>query len=146
MTDDVVVISSDNGMARVKVTAKAACCDCSARAICLGENNPEQILMVLNPLKAKPGDTVTIEIPDDTYTKTITRMFGVLLIAGLTGFGSGTLIAAMLHMPESEFGLPGFLLGIFAGGIYIYHDFQVPGKKKLYPVITAIHPLVNKGE
>ena len=146
MTDDVVVISSTNGMARVKVTPKIVCCECSARALCQAKNNPEGMLMVLDPLTAKPGDTVTIEIPEDNFSREITRIFSVLLIAALIGFGLGSMVSLLLHLPVSESGLLGFMSGVVLGGIYIYHDFRDSRQKNLYPVITAIHSLVNKGE
>lgn len=144
MKEMAVVCSSQKDFAQVKVELKEEICpSCSARSLCIGKQEEQGTITVLNPLSAQPGDEVKIEIPEGAYNKELIVLFSVLLIASLAGFALGHLFALLLSLPPSRVSLLGFLLGLLSGGFILFRHFRHPKKKKLYPVITDI---IKKGD
>jgi positive regulator of sigma E activity len=144
MKEMAVVCSSQKDFAQVRVELKEEICPtCSARLLCIGQQEEKGTITVLNPLSAQSGDEVKIEIPEGDYSKELIRLFGVLLIASLSGLALGYLCALFLSLPPSAFSLVGFLLGLLSGGFILFRYFRQTKKNKLYPVITDI---IKKGD
>ena len=143
MIDDGVVVSADGLTARVRVGPRTACCSCSARTFCQGQKGENGTLLTLNPLHARPGDEVTIDIPEEAYATAAIRLFGGLLLAALLGFGLGTLAGGLVHLPASGAGFAGLFLGLASGGFSLYRSFGRSGRQKIYPVVSSI---LKKGD
>ena len=143
MIHEGVVVSVDGLTARVKVGPKTACCSCSARTFCQGQKGQDGTLLTLNPLQARSGDEVTVDIPEEAYSTAAIRLFGGLLLAALLGFGLGTLVGVPAHLPASEAGFGGLLLGLAAGGFALVRSFGRSGRRKNYPVVSSI---LKKGD
>jgi positive regulator of sigma E activity len=141
--DDGVVVSADGLTARVKVGPKTACCSCSARTFCQGQKGEDGTLLAMNPLQARSGDIVTVDIPEEAYAAAAIRLFGGLLLAVLLGFGLGTLVGGLIHLPASAAGFAGLLLGLAAGGFSLYRSFGRSGRQKIYPIVSSI---LKKGD
>lgn len=138
MKDSAKVVTTENDMALVIVNPQMACQDCSAKTLCLGQKNPDGFLRVLNPLKAKPGDDVEIEVPETDYAKDLLRLFGLLLLASLAGFISGYLASHILGLPQVLLSLLGLLAGVVAAGIFLFRWFRGRASRQKYPVIFKI--------
>ena len=143
MIDEGVVVSVDGLTARVKVRPGSACCSCSARTLCQGRKGEDGTLLTLNPLQARSGDEVTVDIPEEAYSTDAIRLFGGLLLAALLGFGLGTLGGVLVHLPVSEAGFVGLFLGLAAGGFALGRSFGRSGRQNNFPVVSSI---LKKGD
>jgi positive regulator of sigma E activity len=144
MEEKAVVCASQKDFAQVQVELKGEICPtCSARSLCVGQQEEKGTITVLNPLSARPGDEVKIEIPEGDYTKELIRLFGILLIGSILGLALGYLLALFLSLPPTPISLLGFLLGLLSGGFILFRQFGRAKKNKLYPVIVDI---IRKGD
>ncbi len=144
MEEKAVVCTSQKDLAQVKVEVKKEICPtCSARSLCIGQQEEKGTITVLNPMSARPGDQVKIKIPEGYYTKELIRLFGILIIGSILGLGLGYLFALFLSLPPTPVSLLGFFLGLLSGGIILFRHFGRTKKNKLYPVIIDI---IRKGD
>ncbi|MFC2163660.1 SoxR reducing system RseC family protein [Acidobacteriota bacterium] len=143
MKDKGIVISTDEDFAQVEVDCLSACKSCAASILCLKKDQDTGLLSVRNALRAGPGDAVTIDVPDTTYSKTLIWLFSVLLGGCLIGMAMGYLASALIPLGSSESSLIGLLLGILLAGFWLSLRFRKMNSTNLYPVITAIE---RKGE
>lgn len=138
MKDRAKVVTTENDTALVIVNPQMACQDCSAKTLCLGQKNPDGFLRVLNPLKAKPGDDVEIEVPETDYAKDLIRMFGLLLLASIAGFILGYMASPLLGIPQVLLSLLGLSAGVAAAGIFLFRWFRGRASRQKYPYIFNI--------
>ena len=143
MKDKGIVISTDEDFARVEVDGLIACNTCAARSLCIKKDQDTGLLSVRNALRASPGDVVTIEVPDTTYSKTLIWLFSILLGGCLIGMALGYLASTLIPLNPSESSLIGLLLGVIVAGFWLSRRFRKTNSTNLYPVITEIKP---KGE
>jgi hypothetical protein len=95
-------------------------------------------MTALNPLQARPGDAVRVEIPDSGYNKEAMRIFGLLLASVLAGLGLGSLAAQIFHTPASVSGILGVALGLAGGGVGLFLYSRRSRREPLYPVIREV--------
>lgn len=138
MKDNATVISVGNDFARVKVSPKIACCECSARSLCAGLKNGEGQLKVRNPLHAGPGDEVEIEVPETNYHQELIMIFGLLLAGCLAGLGLGYWLMPLGRFSAAENGFFGLGLGLFLSAFGLYRYYRGRKEKPGYPVIVEI--------
>lgn len=144
MRDKGLVINTKENMAQVEVQCfMESCHSCSARSLCVGQDQSKGLLMVKNPLHAFPGDEVEIEIPDTKYSRALILLFGSLLVASLLGMGIGYLLSPLLPLSSSGAILLGFLSALIIVGIFLSRYFPGKSKASLYPEIIGI---IKKGE
>ncbi len=143
MKDNGIVISTDEDFARVEVDCLNACISCAASSLCIRKDQDTGLLSVRNALRASPGDAVTIDVPDTTYSKTLIWLFSILLGGCLVGMILGFLASTLIPMGPSETSLIGLLLGVLLAGFWLSHRFRKMNSTNLYPVITEIK---HKGE
>ncbi len=142
MIDEALVIDIHNGLARIKVRPQTACCDCAAQALCQGSTGTDGMMTALNPLQARPGDAVRVEIPESGYNKEAIRIFGLLLASALAGLGLGSLASQIFHTPTSVSGILGVALGLAGGGLGLFLYSRRARREPLYPVIREV---IGKG-
>lgn len=143
MRDKGLVVSTKEDIAQVEVECFIESCQkCSARSLCVGQNQSKGLLTAKNPLKACPGDEVEIEIPYTKYSKALILLFGSLLVASLFGMGIGSLLSPFLPLSSSTTSLLGLLAALIIAGFILYHYFRKKNKDPLYPVIIDI---IKKG-
>jgi len=116
MKDKGIVISTDEDFARVEVDCLSACNACAARVLCLKKDQDKGLLSVRNALRASPGDTVTIDVPDSTYSQTLIWLFSFLLGGCLIGMALGYLASTLIPLGPSESSVIGLLLGVLVAG------------------------------
>ena len=143
MKDKGIVISADSDFARVEVDCLSACNACAASILCTKNDQSTGLLSVRNTLRANPGDTVTIDVPDTTYSKALIVLFSILLGGCLAGLILGYLAASIWKFGLAESSLFGLILGMLAAGFWLTRRFRKIDNTKLYPVITAIQ---DKGD
>jgi len=144
MRDKGLVINTKEDLAQVEVFCFIESCHkCSARSLCIGQDQSKGILSVKNPLKATPGDEVNIEIPDSKYNKALILLFSSLLLASLLGMGAGYFLSPLLLLSSSAGSLLGLLFALTAAVIILFRYFQKNNKNFLYPVIISI---IKKGD
>ena len=137
MRDNAVVLSVQDNLALVCVTARDACHSCSARTLCAGQRDDNGNLQVFNPLRAQPGDEVEIEVPEGNYTKDLIKIFSFLLLGTLGGLGTGYMLASFLSSSPAASGLFGLLGGLALAAVFIHRSWR--GRlTRHYPVIVEI--------
>lgn len=144
MKDSGVVLKTKEDLAVVKVECLVeACSHCQAQSLCTGSSAPSGQLTVKNPLKARPGDKVELEIPEAKYNKALILIFASLIAAGLLGLATGYLLSFWLPLPYQKASLFTFLIFIILASLALYRYFRQRNKTFFYPVITDI---INKGD
>lgn len=79
------VLNTDGDIAEISVIPGDGCRSCPASAAC-GMKNGMRIIRVRNPIKAEPGDIVSIEIANKSGLGAAVVLFGLpimLVVAGL---------------------------------------------------------------
>jgi len=142
MKDNGLVISARNKLAEVEVQCFAACHNCSAQSLCLGQSQSKGRVSAKNPLQAQPGDTVSLDIPETMYNKALILIFGTFLSAALLGMAAGHFSSPIFSLPSPASGILGLFLGLLAAGFWLFRFFRKKNNERLFPVITAI---INKG-
>ncbi|MDH4271010.1 MAG: SoxR reducing system RseC family protein [Candidatus Aminicenantes bacterium] len=138
MKDNATVIRVQDGLAWVKVTPKVACCECSARALCSAKQDEEGKLAVRNPVDARPGDEVEIDVPETDYSRALSAIFGFLLIASLAGLAFGYIFAPVRSLAPGINGLIGLMAGLGLGGLAVRHRYRSGKHNAGWPVIIAV--------
>ncbi len=143
MTDNGTVISTNDGLAQVKVNCLLPCDDCRAHSLCIGNKQAQGQLYVKNPLQAHPGDEVLIEIPEEQYSRALIILFGLLLLGSLTGMIAGYFLSSIIPLSSSESSFIGLACGLSIAGYLLFRYFQKKNQSTLYPIITNI---IRKGD
>ncbi|MCX7974985.1 MAG: SoxR reducing system RseC family protein [Candidatus Aminicenantes bacterium] len=123
--------------AEVLVQSKEACHACAARALCSFNESGQALLRVLNPLSARPGDLVEIEVPETTYSKHFILIFGLLILFSVSGALLGTIFSPLVSLSANVFGVIGFVFGAGLASIIIWKIFR-QSKRALLPIIRDI--------
>lgn len=143
MRDKGLVVNIKEDMAQVEVQCFTDLCQkCSAKSLCIGQNQSKGLLIVRNPLRASPGDEVEVEVPDTKYSRYLILLFGSLLVASLVGIGLGSLLSPFLPIPSSAASLLGLVSALIIAGVFLSRYFQAKNKASIYPVIIGI---IKKG-
>ncbi|MCD6192288.1 MAG: SoxR reducing system RseC family protein [Candidatus Aminicenantes bacterium] len=140
MKDIGVVCKIMDNLAEVEITPIASQCEhCPARSLC-GTNGHTRkgYLTVKNPLQAKVGDQVEIEIPEDKYQTTLIFIFGTFLIALLGGALAGYLLAFLLNLEPAWLSLTGLIIALIMAGIFVKIKLNQKNKESLWPTIVNI--------
>ncbi len=138
MKDNGTVISTEGGLAQVKVSCFQACDECAAHNLCIGPTKTKGQLLVKNPLNASPGDKVRIEVPEQNYTRALIIIFGGLLAAALAGMGVGYLFSGFIPLSLPQSSMLGFFLGIGLITLGLFRYFRTINQIKMYPRIIDI--------
>ena len=143
MKDRGTVVRIQDGLAWVKVSPQIACCECSARALCSAKQDKEGKLAVRNPVGARAGDEVEIEVPETDYSRSLIVIFGSLLAASLAGLAIGYSLSPIRNWEPGANGFVGLLAGLAIGALVIHRHFRAGRRDAGWPTITFIF---KKGE
>lgn len=105
-----VVVEIENGIAKIQINDSEGCGGgCSGCKGCsIGE---ETLVEAENPIGAKVGELVNIELKGDLYLKTAALIYGLPLLVLLIGVGVGTVLPDILNVNFSK-ELSGSITGI----------------------------------
>jgi sigma-E factor negative regulatory protein RseC len=129
-----VVIQIQGDMARVKTSRHNDCENCGA---CPG--NSAIVLDARNPLGAKPGQRVAIEIQEINMLKAAFIVYVLPLVAAFAGAVAGSWLADRVGYEALWFQMGGGLALFAVAILYIkFFDHNSRSNVKMQPVITAI--------
>jgi len=118
MEQAVVVMDVAHGQALVRGRRASACGSCAGKSACgtLGSWVERFADMrVANPLGAKIGDEVTIEVPDGEFLRAALRLYGAPMLGFFTaGFASRALAFSMGASSPEMWAAGGALAGMVA--------------------------------
>jgi positive regulator of sigma E activity len=139
MKDKALVLSTQDNLAWVKVSPQISCAECPARSLCAGQKDAAGRLTVRNPVQARPGDSVLIEVTETNYHKDLIRIFGLLLIGSLLGLTLGSVIRPLIGLGQAENGLLGLAVGLIISGTGLFYYYRTRKRQPDYPVIVEIN-------
>lgn len=129
-----IVIEVNGKMAKVKTSRHNDCANCGS---CPG--NSAAILDVRNPLGAKVGQKVIIELQEVNMLKAAFTVYMFPLMALLAGALAGGAFAAWAGTGGTLFPVVGTLAALFGSMWYIRrYDYSVRMDDKMQPVIVDI--------
>ncbi len=129
-----IVISAAGEMARVKTSRHNDCENCGA---CPG--NAAIVLDARNPLGAKPGQQVMIEVQEIGMLKSAFIVYMLPLIAMFAGAVAGGYAAEQAGSASYWYQVTGALVALVIAIMYIRHfDKRAGSNKNMQPVITRI--------
>ncbi len=85
---------------------------------------------------------MVIYVPEEKYTRALIKLFGLLVLASVSGMFVGYYIAPFLSFSPSAGGVLGLLLGLAGTGFVLFCSFR-KNKTRLYPEIIDI---IKKGD
>ena len=137
ITEQGIVISSENGIAEVALLESDNCEECSAKIICKPKADNEKILTVIDEFNASPGDEVSISIEGKELFKASLFLYGLPLIILVLGIYLGMNIFPQ----DNKLELYSFLSGLAAMSIYFISFFlisKLSSAKENFPKIKFI--------
>lgn len=100
LIEEGIVVSKENGFAKVAVSLEQNCEECSAKIFCKPNKDDKNILHVENSIGADVGDNVKIEIKGKSILKASFSIYGIPLILLLIGIFLGTFIFSGFKFQE----------------------------------------------
>ena len=128
MKEKAVVVGNRDGEAKVEIIRTSACNSCKACSV--GRNNKAIYVWVDNPLKAKIGQEVEIELNPSTILSATFIAYGIPLVAFLLGVALSYKITVFLPNGFEE--IFSLFIGLFTMGISFLgvHLFSEKGRNK----------------
>ena len=134
-----IIIDTKGKIARVQIQRHSACGDCGACHMSKQKSTMEA--MAKNPIGAKTGETVEVEMQFASVFKAASIMYGIPLVAFLFGSSITYYLIISLGLNWDQSLVPFFsgiaLLAVAYGGIK-YFDEKGVFNSKYQSVITAI--------
>ncbi len=136
LQETAMVVSISHGRAVVSLVRSEACGDCAAKSMCHPTSGNAMQMEVKNPVGAKPGEKVIIELPPDALLKASTLAYlfpATVMVAGASvGWSrTGTDMGALF----------GALVGLAASSLYLY----IYTRRKKFTQGPAISKVLNPG-
>lgn len=129
-----IVLEVVGDMAKVKTSRHNDCENCGA---CPG--NSAMVLDALNPIEAKPGQRVAIEIQEINMLKAAFIVYILPLIAVFIGVLLGGFLAQKVGNESLWFQVAGGIVAFVLSVVYIkYFDSAARSNVKMQPVIVRI--------
>ncbi|HCT65698.1 MAG TPA: hypothetical protein DIC60_10610 [Lachnospiraceae bacterium] len=139
MAEKGVVTELKNDIAVIKMTRTEACAKC--RACISGMSEKEMIMEADNQCNAEVGDWVELELAENGFFFAVIIMYGIPLVAFLTGILLSYFIFIPKFMPLTNPDFPSFVIGIVCTGIaYLWIRSQESRweAKKYRPIAARI--------
>lgn len=128
-----VVIALDGKVAKVRASRHSDCESCGA---CPGEN--AMVMDVYNPVDAKVGQVVAIEIPEAYMLKAAFVVYFLPLLAAFAGYLIGVWISQKYGFPALLTEISASIIAFLLSLLYIKYFDRSMGKTKKMPFITDI--------
>jgi sigma-E factor negative regulatory protein RseC len=115
LKENAMVVSNSHGLAKVAIARSEACGSCPAKSMCSTGTGNINILEVRNPVDARPGEKVVIELRPATLVKATAMLYLLPAIAMVMGATIGWLRAG------SDLGaMAGALAGLVIAFLFLY--------------------------
>lgn len=137
----IVLDNTNDGFARIKTNRSGACGGCDSGSghchSCLA--NSQMISRVANPINAKPGETVRVELDSRNVFKgaAVLYLLPVFTLMGgaFAGPGIGTHLGLSGSTGSEIFSLVGLLVGLFLVKVFDSSNWV---RRRLSPTITRV--------
>lgn len=139
LTEEGVVISVFDGMAKVRATRGTSCGGCASKSMCkpASESGTNVVIEAKNELGAAVGERVEVSMSPKTFLKASFIAYMVPLI----GFFIGGLVGKSVTGSDSWAALSGFgCMIIFYIGIWLYNKSVLKGGKYNPVIVSVLHP------
>jgi len=100
MKERAIVVESKKNLARVEIRRSSACEGCKACSV--GRDGKPLRVWASNPIGARVGETVEIELGDKTFLSATLIAYGVPLLAFLLGIFLGFKLSTSLNISSTE--------------------------------------------
>ena len=132
LKETATVVSTSPGQAKVAIVRSEACGNCPAKSMCSAASGNINILEVRNPVEAKPGQKVVVELRPDALVKATAMVYLLPAVAMVTGATTGWLPT------ESDVGaMVGALAGLAVASLYLFWHGR-RGKTNKGPTISKV--------
>jgi sigma-E factor negative regulatory protein RseC len=121
MREKAIVVANKNERAQVEIKRTSACDGC--RGCSVGKEGRPLRVWAKNPINAKVGQVVEIEINAATFLSATLIVYGIPLLAFLAGIGFGYKVSGLLNITSIEpFAILMGIGSMFAGflGIHLF--------------------------
>jgi len=132
-TEEGIVVALDGRIAKVQAKKHSDCECCGA---CSGDM--ATIMDVYNPVDAKVGQRVIIEIPEDKMLKSAFIVFLLPMITTFMGYLIGVWISQRYGLPAMSSKVGASIVAFALTLLYIRYYDRSMAKTKMMPVITDI--------
>jgi sigma-E factor negative regulatory protein RseC len=136
LKENAIVVSTSHGLAKVAIVRSEACGSCPAKSMCSAAKGNLNILEVRNPVEAKPGEKVVIELQPAMLVKATAMLYllpAVAMVAGAT--------AGWLRSGSDMGAMAGALAGFAASSLFLY----VHGRKQKAEIGPKISKVLAPG-
>ncbi len=132
-----------DGRAAVRVSRAEACMSCESKGACtaLGGQVKDHILVLANPIDAKPGQWVGLHMPESSVLRASAIIYGLPALTLLGGAGAGVAMAETVGLGRDPATAIGAGLGMVVGLLGVYLFNRVLGGRDHYkPQIVSVLP------
>ena len=134
LKETAMVISTTPKRAKVAIVRSEACGNCPAKSMCSAASGDINVLEVRNPVEARPGEKVIIELPPEALVRATALLY--LLPAAAMVFGAAT---GWLQTGTDLGSMFGALTGLAATSLYLFWHGRREKETK-GPTISEVLP------
>ncbi len=132
LKETATVVSTSPGQAKVAIVRSEACGNCPSKSMCSTASGNLNVLEVRNPVEARSGEKVMIELRPNALVKATAMVYLLPATAMVAGATAGWLPT------ESDLGaMVGALAGLAAVSLYLFWDGR-RGKTTKGPTISKV--------
>jgi positive regulator of sigma E activity len=130
-----------DGRAAVRVSRAEACMACESKGACtaLGGQVKDHILVIPNPLEARPGQWVTLHLPESSVLGASVILYGIPALTLILGAAGGRACAGFLGLGADPATAIGAALGMALGllGAFLF-DRRLGGTQRFQPRMVSV--------
>ena len=93
LKETAMVVSTSPGRAKVAIVRSEACVNCPSKSMCHSAAGGLNVLEVENPLEARPGEKVVVELRPEALVKATAMVYMLPAAAMVVGATAGWLLA-----------------------------------------------------
>ena len=134
LKETALVVSTSHGQAKVAIVRSEACGNCPAKSMCSAASGNINVLEVRNPVEARPGEKVIIELQPEALVKATAMVYllpATAMVAGAT--------AGWLQTGSDPGAMFGALAGLGLATLFLFLHGRI-GNASKGPIISKVLP------
>ena len=132
LKETATVVSTSPGQAKVAIVRSEACGNCPSKSMCSTASGNINVLEVRNPVEARPGQKVIVELGPAALVKATAMVYLLPATAMVTGATAG-----WLQSGTDPGAMVGALAGLAAASLYLFWHGRW-GKTNKGPTISKV--------